>query len=62
MKYFNLLDWAMKYQKKFRGSVLWELDYTVETVVLLSKLKSDKHINIELDMYELGCCGEQSYL
>ena len=62
MKYFNLLDWAMKYQKKFRGSVLWELDYTVETVVLLSKLKSDKHINIELDMDELGCCGEQSYL
>ena len=21
MKYFNLLDWAMKYQKKFRGTI-----------------------------------------
>ena len=30
----------------------------VETVVLLSKLKTDKHINVELDMDEFGCCGE----
>lgn len=38
MKYFNLLDWAMKYQKKFRelGRGLWESGNTVETVLLLS--------------------------
>ncbi|OUP81534.1 23S rRNA (uracil(1939)-C(5))-methyltransferase RlmD [Lachnoclostridium sp. An169] len=28
----------------------------VETVALLSKLKIDKHIEVELDMDELGCC------
>ena len=28
----------------------------VETVVLLSNLKTDKHIEVELDMDELGCC------
>lgn len=30
----------------------------VETVALLSKLKTDKHIEVELDMDELGSCGE----
>ena len=30
----------------------------VETVVLLSKLKTDKHIEVELEMDELGSCGE----
>lgn len=42
MKYFNLLDWAMKYQKKFRGMdrVLWESGNTVETVCLLGRKKS----------------------
>lgn len=41
MKYFNLLDWVMKYQKKFRGTgrVLWESGNTVECVVLMSKVK-----------------------
>ena len=38
--------------------VLWESGNTVETVVLLSKLKTDKHIEVELDMDELGCCGK----
>ena len=37
---------------------MWESGTTVETVDLLSKLKTDKHINVELDMDELGCCGE----
>lgn len=42
MKYFNLLDWAMKYQKKFRelGRGLWESGNTAETVVLLGKENS----------------------
>lgn len=31
---------------------------TVETVALLSKLKTDKHIEVELEMDELGHCGE----
>ena len=30
----------------------------VETVALLSKLKTDKHIEVELEMDELGRCGE----
>lgn len=30
----------------------------VETVALLSKLKTEKHIEVELDMDEIGCCGE----
>ena len=30
----------------------------VETVALLSKLKTDKHIDVELDMDEFACCGE----
>ena len=30
----------------------------VETVVLLSKLKTYKHINMGLGMDGLGCCGE----
>ncbi|MBB5265693.1 hypothetical protein HNP82_002844 [Catenibacillus scindens] len=30
----------------------------VETVVFLSKLKTDKHIEVELEMDELGSCGE----
>ena len=32
---------------------------TCETVALLSKLKTDKHIEVELEMDELGRCGEQ---
>ena len=32
---------------------LWESGNTVETVVLLSKLKTDKHINVELELDEL---------
>ena len=32
---------------------LWESGNTVETVCLLSKLKTDKHIDVELDMDEL---------
>lgn len=41
MKYFNLLDWAMKYQKKFReiGRGLWESGNTAETVVLMSRVE-----------------------
>ena len=35
-----------------------ETGTTLETVCLLSKLKTYKHINVELDMDELGCCGE----
>ena len=31
----------------------WDNESTVETVVLLSKLKTDKHINVELEMDEL---------
>lgn len=30
----------------------------VETVALLSKLKTDKHIEVELEMDKLGRCGE----
>ncbi len=29
-----------------------------DTVVLLSKLKTDKHIEAELEVDELGSCGE----
>lgn len=54
MKYFNLLDWAMKYQKKFRelGRGLWESGNTAETVCLLSNRKSkpDTHVELTLDM------------
>lgn len=32
---------------------LWERSNIVETVALLSKLKTDKHIDVELDMDEL---------
>jgi len=32
---------------------LWESGNTVETVALLSKLKTDNHIDVELDMDEL---------
>ena len=55
MKYFNLLDWAMKYQKKFRelGRGLWESGNTAETVVLLSKLNTKQHIEVELNLDEL---------
>ena len=37
MKYFNLLDWAIKYQKNFKGmgSILWEFATVVKTVALL---------------------------
>lgn len=52
MKYFNLLDWAMKYQKKFRelGRGLWESGNTAETVCLLSKRKPDTTVKIGIDM------------
>ena len=55
MKYFNLLDWAMKYQKKFRelGRGLWESGNTAETAVLLSKLNTKQHIEVELNLDEL---------
>lgn len=32
---------------------MWESGNTVENIALLSKLKSDKHIDVELDMDEL---------
>ena len=32
----------------------------VESIVLLSKLKSDKHINVELDMDELDLTAAES--
>ena len=58
MKYFNLLDWAMKYQKKFRelGRGLWESGNTAETVVLLGnqKTKPDSHIKLSVDMDEFN--------
>ena len=52
MKYFNLLDWAMKYQKKFRelGRGLWESGNTVETVCLLSNRKPDTKVRIDVDL------------
>lgn len=52
MKYFNLLDWAMKYQKKFRelGRGLWESGNTAETVCLLSNRKSDAKVRIDVDL------------
>lgn len=39
---------------------MWEKGNTVETVVLLSKLKSDKHIDVELDMDELDLTATES--
>ena len=56
MKYFNLLDWAMKYQKKFRelGRGLWESGNTAETVVLLSKGEVDsKKIRVEFSLEDM---------
>lgn len=55
MKYFNLLDWAMKYQKKFRelGRGLWESGNTAETVCLLSNTQSKKkesYITLDVEM------------
>mgnify|MGYP005796691281 FL=1 len=39
------------------GDTIWlHKENTAETVALLSKLKIDKHIEVELDMDELGCC------
>ena len=35
------------------------LDKQGKMVALLSKLKTDKHIEVELEMDELGRCGEQ---
>lgn len=40
--------------------VLWESGNTVETVVLLSKLKTDKHIDVELEMDELDLTTAES--
>lgn len=41
---------------------MWELGNTVETVCLLSKLKSNKlkHINVELEMNELDLTAAES--
>ncbi len=52
MKYFNLLDWAMKYQKKFRelGRGLWESGNTAETVCLLSNRKPDTKVRVDVDL------------
>ena len=38
----------------------WDNESTVETVVLLSKLKTDKHIEVELDMDELDLTAAES--
>ena len=62
MKYFNLLDWVMKYQKKFRGTgrVLWESGNTVETVVLLSKGEIDsKKVRVEFSLEDMDMSGFQ---
>ena len=62
MKYFNLLDWVMKYQKKFRGTgrVLWESGNTVETVVLLSKGEIDsKNVRVEFSLEDMDMSGFQ---
>ena len=62
MKYFNLLDWAMKYQKKFRelGRGLWESGNTAETVVLLSKGEVDsKKIRVEFSLEDMDMSGFQ---
>ena len=41
------------------GDTIWlHKENTAETVALLSKLKTDKHIEVELEMDELGHCGE----
>ena len=39
---------------------LWESGNTVETVVLLSKLKTDKHIDVELEKDELDLTTAES--
>lgn len=44
--------------KKVRAVDQFPMTVHVETVVLLSKLKTDKHIEVELEMDELGRCGE----
>ena len=62
MKYFNLLDWAMKYQKKFRelGRGLWESGNTADTAVLLSKLNTKQHIEVELNLDDLDLTVAES--
>lgn len=62
MKYFNLLDWAMKYQKKFRelGRGLWESGNTAETVVLLSKGEIDsRKVRVEFSLEDMDMSGFQ---
>ena len=44
--------------EKVRAVDQFPMTVHVEVVCLLSKLKTYKHINVELDMDELGCCGE----
>lgn len=44
--------------KRVRGIDQFGQTVHVETVALLSKLKTDKHIDVELDMDEFACCGE----
>lgn len=39
---------------------MWEKHNTVETVVLLSKLKTDKHIDVKLEMDELDLTTAES--
>ena len=40
--------------------ICWDNESTVETVVLLSKLKTDKHIDVELEMDELDLTTAES--
>lgn len=40
--------------------ILWERGNTVETVCLLSKLKANKHIDVELNMDELDLTAAES--
>lgn len=43
-----------------RTLILWEKGNTVETVCLLSKLHSDQHIEVELQMDELDLTAAES--
>ena len=46
------------YQGNEADMFIPNFENTVETVALLSKLKTDKHIEVELEMDEPGRCGE----
>lgn len=39
---------------------MWERGKTIESIALLSKFKSDKHIDVELDMDELDLTAAES--